>query len=335
MTKLERIRAAIAGEQTDRIPYSLWSHIPGVDLIPEKIAEETYRFYKKFDVDFVKTLNNGMYSVEDFGGEVDYSGIEKGGVAALTRSPVSSAEDWDTIRAADTGKGALARELRYLDLLMERLDGEPVPVVFTIFSPLTTASKLSENRIMEHIRQGQGRRVHRALEAITETTCRLVERAIEGGASGIFFATQLSNYGIMPEAWYEEFGKPYDIRVLESSKGWCNMLHAHGDDIMFPLLRDYPAQVFNWHVGESLPDMDEALLMTKKCVMGGLRRGDITEDRRNAIANQIYRAIRVTGGRRLILTPGCVIRYPLNENTMHYVKQAKEAIEQEYRKEMI
>ena len=34
MTKKERIQAAIRGEEVDRVPYSLWTHLPVIDLDP-------------------------------------------------------------------------------------------------------------------------------------------------------------------------------------------------------------------------------------------------------------------------------------------------------------
>ena len=55
MTKKERIQAAIAGEKPDKLPYSFWTHLPGIDLNPELLAEKTYEFYKKYDIDFIKT----------------------------------------------------------------------------------------------------------------------------------------------------------------------------------------------------------------------------------------------------------------------------------------
>ena len=39
---------------------------------------------------------------------------------------------------------------------------------------------------------------------------------------------------------------------------------------MFPLLRKYPVQIFNWHAWESLPEIGEAALLTGKCLMAGL-----------------------------------------------------------------
>ena len=111
--------------------------------------------------------------------------------------------------------------------------------------------------MMKHIQKGHGERVKKALTAITETTCALVQRVIEMGADGIFFATQLSSYAKTEESFYKEYGMPYDLAVLSASSGWCNVLHAHGPDIMFPLLRKYPVQIFNWHAWESLPEEAE------------------------------------------------------------------------------
>ena len=57
MTKRERIQAAVKGTKPDKLPYSLWTHLPGIDLDPALLAEKTYEFYKTYDVDFIKTMN--------------------------------------------------------------------------------------------------------------------------------------------------------------------------------------------------------------------------------------------------------------------------------------
>lgn len=135
MTKRERIQAAIAGDPVDRVPYSLWSHLPMIDLDPVKNAEHTYDFYKKYDVDILKTMNNGMYSVEDFGAETDFSDVPKGGVAKIIDTPVKEPEDWLKVEPVSVNEGALAREQRYLKLLLDKTKGE-VPVIFTVFPRL-------------------------------------------------------------------------------------------------------------------------------------------------------------------------------------------------------
>ena len=50
MTKKERIRAVLKGERPDKLPYSFWTHMPGVDLDPVAISEKTWEFYKKYDM---------------------------------------------------------------------------------------------------------------------------------------------------------------------------------------------------------------------------------------------------------------------------------------------
>ena len=138
MTKMERIAAAIRGDAVDTVPYSLWSHLPLIDLDPVKNAEQTYGFYKTYDVDILKTMNNGMYSVEDFGAVADYSEIAGGGVAKIISTPAHRPKDWLDLEPVSVNAGALAREQEYLRLLLDKTRGE-VPVIFTVFSPLTTA----------------------------------------------------------------------------------------------------------------------------------------------------------------------------------------------------
>ena len=328
MTKKERVRAAVEGRTPDRLPYSIWTHLPGIDLDPKRLAEETYQFYKTYDVDVIKTMNNGMYAIEDFGCKVDYSDIQKGGTAKVVSTPIQGPEDWSRIQVCDVDQGSLKWELYSLQLLLDRLKGEEVPVVFTVFSPLTTADKLSGKAILGHIQAGYGKEIKGALERIAQTTGQLAAKAIELGADGVFFASQMSNYDTMSVEMYEEYGVPYDQMVLEHcSKGWLNTLHAHGSNIMFELLKDYPVQVFNWHAWESLPSVAGVHALTGKCLMGGLNRMDITHGDRNAITEQIFQSYQLMSGRNLILSPGCVIRYPLDEKVLHFIRRTKDEIE--------
>lgn len=332
MTKRERIKAAVNGTKPDRMPYSLWTHLPGIDLDPVLLAEKTFEFFKTYDVDFIKTMNNGMYAIEDFDCSVDYSEIERGGVAKVTSTPVSEAADWQKLTPCPIDKGSLNRELTSLKLLLEMTKNEDVPVLFTVFSPITIADKISGKKLLTHIREGSGEDVKKALQVITETTMTLAKEAIRLGADGIFYASQMSTYDAMTAEEYLEYGKPYDLEVLEAAKdGWFNTIHAHGNNIMFDILKDYPVSVFNWHVKETLPELGEAFLMTGKCLMGGLKRMDITNNNRNEIQNQIYDSFKALGGLHQILTPGCVIRYPLNDEMLIYVKRIKEFLEDRIR----
>ena len=218
MTKKERIKAAVSGQTPDQLPYSLWTHMPGIDLDPVLLAEKTYEFYKTYDVDFIKTMNNGMYAIEDFGCEIDYSEVTKGGVAKVVKTPVHKPEDWLSLKVCPVNEGSLHRELTSLKLLLNKVKSEDVPVLFTVFSPVTTADKLSGKQMLSYIRNGYGEQVKKALEVITETTMAVAAEAIRLGADGIFFASQMSSYDSMTVEEYAEYGKPYDLKVLEAAE---------------------------------------------------------------------------------------------------------------------
>ncbi|MBQ1877754.1 MAG: hypothetical protein II161_02965, partial [Erysipelotrichaceae bacterium] len=144
MSKTELIRKVIAGEKVDRYPFSFWTHLPGIDLDPVRLAETTYQFFKDYDFDLIKTMNNGMYAIEDYGCQIDYSDVPKGGVARLVAGPIREVADWQKITHLNIADcKAIQRELYSLKLLMEMAKDDDVPIIFTVFSPLTTADKLS------------------------------------------------------------------------------------------------------------------------------------------------------------------------------------------------
>ncbi|MBO7676547.1 MAG: hypothetical protein J6S49_03425 [Erysipelotrichaceae bacterium] len=327
MTKKERIYAAVKGEETDKLPYAIWTHLPGIDMDPVRLAEETYRFFKTYDTDLIKTMNNGMYAIEDFGCEVDYSQIEKGGVAKLISTPVVTPDDWDKIKPMKIEDcKAIQRELYSLKLLLEKVKDDEVPVIFTVFSPFTTANKLSGNKQLEHLKTTDTKKIHEALQVITDLTVELVRKAIDEGADGIFFASQMSSYDVTDEKTFREFGEFYDRQVLQASTGMCDTIHCHGTNIMFNILKDYPVDIFNWHAFESLPSLEDAKA-AGKCVMGGLDRRDITERNFDKIRFQISECLRVFERRKHILAPGCVIRYPLDPEALSYIKETSEELQ--------
>ena len=61
--------------------------------------------------------------------------------------------------------------------------------------------------------------------------------------------------------------------------------------------------------------------------MAGLERMNITDHHKNEIEYQIYETLVQTGGQKVILSPGCVIRYPLDPEMLSFVRKAKEEIE--------
>jgi uroporphyrinogen decarboxylase len=304
------IRAALAGEATPRPPYAFWTHYPDTDLDPEAIARETAAFARATRQDFVKSMPNGLYAVEDWGVRADFSAVTAGGVAKVAESPIRAPEDWARVRRLDPTAGALGRELRHLALLLEALGG--IPVLATVFSPVTTAKKLSGGAFARHA-EDHPTALRAALDEIAATTADFAARAVALGCAGVFFAVQDATQSGGAEAW-RALGLDHDLAALEGARGgWFNAVHMHGNDVLFETLSTYPVHALNWHIGETPPDIAAYRAAGgRKPVLGGLRRTPITEGDMAAVDADIAAALAVDGGRGVLLSPGCVIRHPVD-----------------------
>ncbi len=306
-TKRERLEAAIAGERADRCPVALWRHFPVDDQDPLTLAEAHLEFQAVYDFDLIKITPASSFSVKDWGVEDAWKGDPEG-TRAYTRYVVNEAGDWARLRPRRADRGSLANQVRCLGILQDRI-GLDVPYLQTIFSPLTQAKHLAgEARLMEHLRR-EPAAVEAGLETITRSTLAFLEAARACGIAGVFYAAQQATYRLMDRAGYARFGEPYDRRLLEAASGlWLNMLHLHGEAVMFDVAVTYPVQVINWHDRETSPTLGEARRMTKKALCGGLRRWEtMVLGTPEAVRSEAAEAMRATAGRGFVLGTGCVV----------------------------
>ncbi|MGE0279902.1 MAG: uroporphyrinogen decarboxylase family protein [Rhizobiaceae bacterium] len=308
----------VFGKRADRGQlFAFWTHFPEDDLDAERLAGATIALQRNFDCDLVKTAPNGMYAVEDLGVDIDFSQVPLGGVARIVSTPYERIEDWAKLPEGDFNKGALARELRSLRLVRQALPD--VPIVFTVFSPMTIASKLSRGRIHSQIAEGASDRlIHSALARLARTMSAYARAALEAGADGIFLAHQDTGRHLLSYDAFSEFVAPYDIEVLAgAAAGRFNVLHIHGDRIRFRELQDYPVQAINWHSWETRPDITAGALTSHKCVLGGIDRRSITNNDVPAIRRQISAAVAAMADvGELILAPSCTIRAGFDQRTI-------------------
>ncbi|MBI2562151.1 MAG: hypothetical protein HYW08_07130 [candidate division NC10 bacterium] len=61
MTKIERVRAALAGKPVDRPPVSFWRHVPEVDHTAQGLADAMLAFQRRWDLDFIKIMSSAVY----------------------------------------------------------------------------------------------------------------------------------------------------------------------------------------------------------------------------------------------------------------------------------
>jgi uroporphyrinogen decarboxylase len=207
--------------------------------------------------------------------------------------------------------------------------GAGVPVLATVFSPLTIASKLSNGVSRDHV-ASHPEAVRRGLEVITETTCSFALETLARGCAGVFLAIQEATPSAYDEQTYRAFGEAYDRRVLQAAhaaSGWFNAVHVHGEDILFDVVKDYDVAALNWHIGETAPSIaDYRGAGGTKPILGGLQRGHLTRQDRTGIETDIERAVAESRGRGLLLAPACVIRHPVDEATLRWTAERIKAL---------
>ena len=111
-----------------------------------------------------------------------------------------------------------------------------------------------------------------------------------------------------------------DIAVLSSSPGWCNILHAEGKEIMFPLLRKYPVHFITRNAPDSLQGLKEMAALSQKSIIGGLSLDSLSQARRDYLEHEVYMALKETQGKRLIISPGTALPDSITRETTTWLK---------------
>ena len=184
-----------------------------------------------------------------------------------------------------------------------------MPVIQTVFSPLAPAKNLvGSANLFVHLRQYPDA-LQLGLKTITESTRRFVEAAIKTGISGIFYAVQHAQFHLLSPSEYQVYGYTYDLKILELAQAlWLNMLHLHGENVMFDLFADCPVGIINWHDRDTFPDLAEGQKRFPGVACGGLQRElTMVLGTPEQVKSEARQAIQATGGRRFILGTGCVV----------------------------
>ena len=124
---------------------------------------------------------------------------------------------------------------------------------------------------------------------------------------------------------YKTICLPFDQEVLDPAENfWCNLLHLHGKDIYFSLLRLMNFQIVNWHDRESYPSLSEAQSVHRGVLCGGIRQDTLYSGTQAQVKEEALDAIKQTKGRRFILGTGCVVYYQSpHENILTAIETAR------------
>ena len=322
-THRERIQACFEGEQTDRTPIALWRHFPEEDQNPETLAAATIKFQQTYDFDIVKVTPSSSFMVKDWGVDDEWQNNPEGS-REYTKRAIQKPQDWETLKLLDPTAPHLAAQLQCLKLVREGIGAE-TPVLQTVFNPMSQAKNLAGNDLLlEHIKK-YPEAVMKGLETITKSTIKFIEAVHEIGADGIFYAIQHAQGRILELDEYKSIALPYDQQVLKPAEEfWCNLLHLHGKDVYFSLLRLMNFQIVNWHDRETYPSLSEAKSLYRGVVCGGIRQETLYSGTPAQVKEEAANAIQQTKGKRFILGTGCVVYYQsAHENIMAAIESTR------------
>src|SRR2546430_10966991 len=310
MTGGERVEASIDLGLGDRPPVSAWNHTFKEEWTPSELARVTVERAQKFGWDFVKFQLRASCFAEAFGSVYRPSG-HRLKAPVLEQVAVPDAESWQ--RLALVNPKALDDQVEAIGLVAREL-GPGVPVIQTVFSPLTVAGYLvgrSKSRVMRDLRK-HPEVFQPALQRIADVLVDFSKRSVDAGAAGIFYA--ISGYAsrdTMPDQVYRDLVLALDVTGLNRIPrgAWFNVAHLCGSNLHFGLSRDLPAQAISWSVhNQGNPTLIEGRRMSGKAVMGGLgQRSALPYGPPPEIAAEVRRVIGETGSPGLLVAPGCSV----------------------------
>ena len=309
---IDRVRAALAMGRADRPPAAKWGHTFREEWSPQELGTATVERQRRFGWDFVKLQPRATCFAEAFGGRYRPSSRDDEG-PQLVRPAVRSAQDWPSLPDVDGSAPALADQVEALRLVVEQV-GPGVPVLQTLFSPLTVAGYLAGEEKMQAARDlvRLSDVMVPVLDRIARTLVDFGRRSVEAGAAGVFYAISwYASADALSFEEYEELALPSDLSVLQSAaaQGWFNVLHLCGPRLHFELTTRLPAQAVSWSVHEpGNPSLAEGRDRSGRAAMGGLDHARTLVHGSSAdVRGQVQAALEETSSAGVLIAPGCSV----------------------------
>lgn len=310
MNKIERVALALKGEEVDRPPFSFWYHF-GLQHMPgRKHAEAEVDFYRAYDLDFIKVMNDYPYPLPD-------------GLDAL-----ASEQDWNLVEPVPGSHECWREQLDALSMISAAI-GKEAMFIETIFSPWTTARRLTPTGRLDEARELHPQALLSAMDAIASSLAAYATEAVARGAAGIFLSLGAATDDVMTVEEYETWCRPFDLKVLDAVReAPFNVLHIHGRQIHFDSLLDYPVAAINWSHLTAAPSLAEGRVRSGRTVLGGIDEVAAAHRSAKEIEQQVSRTLSEVGTRGLIVTPGCSVPTDTPVASLQAIKSAVERTRQ-------
>jgi uroporphyrinogen decarboxylase len=289
MDRIARVRAALATEAVDRLPFTVWYHFGLQHLPPERLAEAHVEFADAYDLDWLKVMNDYGYPMPD--------GLEV----------ATQASDLRRLTPVDVTRGPLGQQLALIAHLAPRLRGRMF-FVDTIFDAWSSLRRSVVKDAMDRLMHEEPAALERALAVVNENLVAYAEATLQRGAAGIFLSVPAGADAVTPEQ-FDRFVRPFAHALLEriAAAGGATILHAHGSRLHFQRILDLPAQALSWADRAAGPTLAEARRMTDRPLIGGIDHARFNRMSRIEVRAQVRQAVEQTGPRGLLLAGGCSI----------------------------
>src|SRR5262245_7248382 len=275
----------------------------------EGLATESLRLASRFEWDFLKPQSRAQCFAEMWGLRYTPS-RERASPYTVTHVPLAGPSDLRRLDPADPRAGALGEQLVALRAIRKAV-GLDTPIIWTVFSPLMVLPYLLDGgraRAVEFM-QTEPEAVDRALSAMATTLAAYARAAVDDGADGIFYATNMATSKLSSVAECRRFQRPHDLRILGAVEtAPFNVLHVCGEDVLFDEFVDYPVAALSWATVPGNPSLAEGHRRTGRAVLGGLPAKPTIAGLAPAdLEARGRRAIAEMRGRFLLLGPDCSI----------------------------
>jgi uroporphyrinogen decarboxylase len=289
MTKIERVRAALAGKPVDRPSFSIWYHFGNQHASPERTAQVHLEFFEAYDLDLLKVMNDYDYPMPE--------GMEV----------MATPEDLKRLAPFDVTRTPLGRQLKAIELIAKSLKDKAL-FVDTVFNAWNTLRRNLVKEAMEPLMAKHPEALEAALQIVNDNLIQYALASLERGTAGIFLAVPASAESITP-AQYARFMRPFDLQLLNAIRGQgeCHILHAHGERLYLDQLLDYPAHALSWADLNGGPSIAEARRRTPLTLMAGLDHIRFPYVSAQVIRDQVKSAMAQAGNTKFILAPGCSV----------------------------
>ena len=274
----------------DYAPISLWYHFGVQHGGGEPFARITLDYFKHYDFDFLKVMNDYYYPTPQ--------GLDA----------VRTQEDLQQFTTFDVEHCEWREQFKALRIISRELKGRAY-FIDTVFDPWQSIRRSVAGETMELLAEKEPAALHAALDTVAQNLIAYSKKSIDIGAAGIFMSVPAAREIVSREIFLA-FVKPYAMKVFQavSGLGRMNTAHIHGEDLYMDDCLDFPVNVFSWwDRGPHGPSLGYVKQRVPGCVMGGIDQSLLTRRSPAFLKAHVAEGVALGGGRRFFLANGCSI----------------------------